>query len=437
MWKGIAFTSTNSDSSEVTATRSLPTVRSWMVIGTVIYGLFGLFDPSYMPIHLGTAYVIRLGITIPLMILLIAFTFVKGIDLAKIVFVFVTIPIVSINLLIAISNPEEHAYHVWFVGLIIGMVWLHNTGLPLPLLKIQYALIFILYNVAAIVFQKLPSHSLPQWLGNNSMLLTSVLFSYMASMIEQKNLSHEKQLKHELHKAVVQREKILHLISHDVKGPISSLRGLLLLYDRDAISQKELRENSKRVIENLDSLQELLDCTSLWAFNRGDAGFFARETLSVRDITSEVVDLCHSVAQKKGIILINKVNPDSLATADRAIVRAVLSNLVISAIRLTIAGHVEIKCKAGANGTTVTVEDTGQGLDDELIQIIRNGLHNDTFSNYSSKGFTLLLCKELIEKQGGSFSFMTSPMKGTSVTFTLPATPSRQIDHIKDTMGLK
>lgn len=435
MWSEAESTDTGNKTA-IAITRSLPTVRTWMVIGLIIYGLFGLFDSSYFPDHVRLAYVLRLGITVPLMALLIACTLTTAIDLAKIVFVFVTIPIISTIFFIAISTPNELGYHHWFVGLIIIMVWLHNTGLPLFLLKIQYVFIIVLYNVAAIIFQELPSHSLPQWFGNNAMLLTSILFSYMASKNDQRNLLHEKELKQELHKAVVQREKILHLISHDVKGPISSLRGLLHLFERDIISQTELRENSKKVIENLDSLQELLDCTSLWSFNRGDSEFLSRETVSVREITTEVVDLFQGAAHKKGVDLINKVNPNILATADRAIVRVVLSNLVVSAIRLTNGGSVEVKCKSSVNGAAIIVEDTGQGLDDELIQIIRNGLHNETFSNYSSKGFTLLLCKELIEKQGGSFSLMTSPMKGTAVTFTLPTTTPDQITQVKGSIGL-
>ena len=433
MRKDTTKTSKNRGKARVNTTRSIVAVRTAMIIGTIIYGLFGVFDFSHMPTHLELAFIIRIGFTIPLMALLIACTFIKGVDLAKVVFVFITILIVSINLLIAISTPDEHAYYVWFVGLIIGMIWLHNAGLPLHLLKILYAEIFILYNIAAIIFQKLPEYSLSLWLGNNAMLITSSVFSFIASKIEIKNFLHEVQLKKELSKAVMQREKVLHLISHDVKGPISSLRGLLLLHEQSALTPAEFQENSRKIIENLDSLQELLHCTSMWSFSRGETEFFSQETLSIHEITNEVVNLFQNAANKKGIHLINNVDPTVFATADRALVRVIMANLVINAIRLTLSGSVAIKCKVASAGVTIIVEDTGQGLDDELMTIIRKGLQARTLSNYSSKGFALLLCKELIEKQGGSFSLMTSPMKGTAVTFTLPATANGRLARVKET----
>jgi two-component system phosphate regulon sensor histidine kinase PhoR len=115
------------------------------------------------------------------------------------------------------------------------------------------------------------------------------------------------------------------------------------------------------------------------------------------------------------------------AVADHDQVQQVLTNLIDNAAHFTPAsGSIEVRLAAGdAPGTvTVTVADTGCGVPDHEreqvfdfgfrgVAAIRNGV--------PGIGLGLWICRELVERNGGSIALAGGPGAGTTVTVVLPA----------------
>lgn len=108
----------------------------------------------------------------------------------------------------------------------------------------------------------------------------------------------------------------------------------------------------------------------------------------------------------------------------------ILRNLVSNAIKFTPEnGKVSIKAIQTEEQLQVKVSDTGIGMKqevmDKLFVVGQKVVYNGT-ANEKGTGLGLLLCKELVEKNGGSIHVYSEPEKGSSFSFTLPKTPSEK-----------
>lgn len=115
------------------------------------------------------------------------------------------------------------------------------------------------------------------------------------------------------------------------------------------------------------------------------------------------------------------------AAADGDQVQQVLANIIDNATRFTPAsGSVEVRLSAGHPPGTVTVAvaDSGCGVpEDEIEKVFEFGFRGAaaTQSGVLGMGLGLWICRELVERNGGSIELAGAPGAGTTVTVVLPA----------------
>jgi signal transduction histidine kinase len=97
--------------------------------------------------------------------------------------------------------------------------------------------------------------------------------------------------------------------------------------------------------------------------------------------------------------------------ADSDILKRILGNLVTNAVQaMPEGGKLTITASQKENQTTITVEDTGKGIPEE----IKPKLFTPLFTTKSKgQGFGLAVTKRLIEALGGTISFESEAGKGT------------------------
>ncbi len=102
----------------------------------------------------------------------------------------------------------------------------------------------------------------------------------------------------------------------------------------------------------------------------------------------------------------------------------VIRNLISNALKFTPeGGTVTIEAKPGLKLVEVWVSDTGVGMDAVNIgKLFKIGEHHSTLGTAEEKGtgLGLIMCKEMVVKNGGQIWVESELQKGTTIKFTLP-----------------
>lgn len=250
-----------------------------------------------------------------------------------------------------------------------------------------------------------------------------VILNYIVkSLISEKNkvLAVSKNLA----KANQSKTQLLSILSHDLRSPLNSIQSfleLLLAYDLDAEEKRTIKESLLQETKNTQiMLQNLLS----WTKAQMEGGLQVSLT-SIRlfDELKVVLELLHISALEKVITISNEIDPGLCVIADVEMIKLVIRNLIINAIKFTPSGgNITLKSKVEGQFITLIVADNGIGITDEKKKVLFSIGAESTYGTNNEKGvgLGLLLCKEFTELQGGSISFQSTLGQGTQFFLTFP-----------------
>ncbi len=219
------------------------------------------------------------------------------------------------------------------------------------------------------------------------------------------------------------QSKLFSVISHDLRGPIGNLQGVLELFTRKKLSESEMVELSNRLRKNLNVTQRTLENLLNWALSQMDGIKTEKKRVAVESIINEACDVMNEAAERKRIILSKSIDASIDVLVDSDQIHLVLRNLIHNAIKFSKIGDtIIVHASRGDSTCHIRVIDTGIGTTSEEIEIILASTDHFTKEGTQQEkgtGLGLLLCKEFIERNGGDFEFKSKLGKGTEVSFTL------------------
>ncbi len=229
------------------------------------------------------------------------------------------------------------------------------------------------------------------------------------------------------------KEDFFNRVTHEFRVPLHGILGLQTLIREGiygAITPKQqnaldMMERSSRSL--LELVNDLLDLSRL-ASGKMDV---LMERTSIIDVLKDISSVATPLALEKGLSFTMDL-PEKLPPlmTDRAKLLQILTNLVSNAIKFTEKGSVTVRAKASDTTMSISVEDTGIGIEkgnlqkifDEFTQIGRTA---DTKKKGSGLG--LSISKRLAELLDGHISVQSTPGQGSIFTLTLPLSPSHPL----------
>ncbi len=229
----------------------------------------------------------------------------------------------------------------------------------------------------------------------------------------------------ELIKLNADKDRFITILAHDLKNPFNALMGL------SELLAKNMRKYDMENIENLINViyrtakrtYNLLEELLLWARAQSGKLPFELQKLNLAKACDEVAEELKIAAFAKNITVSMAFMEDLNVFADINMLKTVLRNLLSNAIKFTNnGGKIDINAYQNQTKVTIAVSDNGIGMSPETV----NKLF-DISQTYTTKGTAdetgtglgLLLCKEFVEKHGGSISIESELGKGSSFIFTL------------------
>ncbi len=220
---------------------------------------------------------------------------------------------------------------------------------------------------------------------------------------------------------LIQSEKLASLgqmaagVAHEIRNPLGSIRMCLKLLKEDGVGREvqDLLENIEEAITSMETIvNELLDYTrdiklQVDEFNVADVlrGALAQleEQIKEKRIKVEMLDGIHPVYAK----------------LDGVRMKQVFVNLIKNAIDSVPAGEgrVLIFLEENHDQVIVTIEDNGEGMDEERL---KNAFQPFFTTKAQGVGLGLPIVKRIIELHGGEVSLESSPGEGTRVRVIVP-----------------
>lgn len=219
------------------------------------------------------------------------------------------------------------------------------------------------------------------------------------------------------------KDTLFSIIAHDLKNPLSAFRSITQslsdsIFD---ISRDDLDYFMKQLSTSAHSLLELLQNLLYWSISQSGKLEFAPQELSLAATTQEVVNLLSGSAVVKQLTVESKIEPAVQIWADAKMTTAILRNLVANAIKFTPnQGKITISSQQLEDKIMIQVQDTGTGIAPELIPTLFALKPNQKRTSGKGTGLGLILCKELVEHQGGTIWLEQSNHQGSTFCFTLP-----------------
>lgn len=222
-------------------------------------------------------------------------------------------------------------------------------------------------------------------------------------------------------KANKEKDKLLHIIVHDLRNPLSGISTLsdIILEGNEQTDVKKIVEvisnASKRSISMVNEL--LLSST-----DTSDKINFVQ--VSLNKVGQEVVELFKYKAIEKDITLeLHLSSPDVIVLGDSTKLMRVVSNLLHNAIKFSNEHKkilIEIDCKDGKG--IFTIQDQGIGMGEIMQHNLKNGATTtvrDGTAGEKSYGSGWKICQQIIRAHKGQLHISSTENVGTSVRFEL------------------
>jgi signal transduction histidine kinase len=222
------------------------------------------------------------------------------------------------------------------------------------------------------------------------------------------------------------KDKLFSIIGHDLKGPLNSLTSFssLLLNHIDKISKEEIKILSQDIDKSLKNLFTLLENLLEWSRSQTGSIDFIPENFDLADVLNENEILLKVQAQNKKITVVNENILDLPVSLHRNSINTVVRNLLSNAIKFTPeGGKVTLNAEASGKNYIISISDTGVGMSEVAIQkLFKIGTKHSTLGTAKEKGtgLGLILCKDFVEKNGGTINVESKEGEGSRFYFTVP-----------------
>ena len=247
------------------------------------------------------------------------------------------------------------------------------------------------------------------------------------------NLSEQKNIEKELTKskaaaesANATKDKFLKIISHDLRTPFNSIIGFseLLNTDYDLFEDLERKNCIQEINTSSHFAYRLLDNLLTWARTQTDEIRINKENLNLKELVETSISTYLLNADSKNISVLNKVQADLIISIDKNTALTFIRNIVNNAIKFTHkGGSITIDSQLTNDSTRLIITDTGVGMTDEVIDNlfkIDKGISTEGTNNEIGTGLGLILCKEFIERNGGSILVKSEVNKGSEFIVSIP-----------------
>ena len=228
-----------------------------------------------------------------------------------------------------------------------------------------------------------------------------------------------------LRTAIGNQERFWADVFHDLKNYVAPIASYSELLATEGITEAKSKELANKISKCCDLLTDVLNRMSNISKAKCHLISANPKKFNIAQLATKTVGMYESSCFDKAITIENKLDEAQEVYADYSMIYSLLNNLLGNAVKFTPrGGHIEISGQLlEDNMLEIRVKDTGVGIDTEKFNLMLT--EDKCFTTPGTEGeagtgFGLLLCRELVTDNGGTFRAERNADCGSTLAFTLP-----------------
>jgi len=225
-----------------------------------------------------------------------------------------------------------------------------------------------------------------------------------------------------LENTIKTREKVLSLLSHDLRSPIIVIDSGLEFLASDKADQTrknslitELRKRTKRTISLMDNLL-------LWSRSQHDQIKYTPEIIELSNLSFIIKNISQIYANEKSIQFEFNLPESGSIIGDKNLLEGLFRNLISNAMKFSLEnGIISIEILEYDSHYTFSIKDNGVGMSQETLDKLTKGEFHTTIGTNKEKGhgLGLQLVRDFLHLHNSQLTIESEPSKGSTFSFNL------------------
>lgn len=224
------------------------------------------------------------------------------------------------------------------------------------------------------------------------------------------------------------KNRLLAVVSHDLRSPLSSFQGMLAYLKavgQEQLCMTEVYRLMMNVEEEFTTVVNMANSLLFWALNQEDAICFEKQPCALPLLLKQSIKIFSLQTKQKNVDVRLAVADDLTISSDINMLRFIIRNLLSNAIKFSpVNGKVYIEVSTQGNRLSISVADSGVGIEKEKLEHLFQHITTSKSStdSYGKKGtgLGLAVAYDFAKKMGGSLFVVSELGKGSVFTLALP-----------------
>ncbi|MBO6026658.1 MAG: tetratricopeptide repeat-containing sensor histidine kinase [Bacteroidales bacterium] len=252
-------------------------------------------------------------------------------------------------------------------------------------------------------------------------VLAAVLFALF--MIWWRLAQMRKKRNQELTQLNEMKDRLMSIVSHDVKTPVSAICSVLeqLCSYYDGMNDTDRKASLMMLKSTAEALSDRLYNILQWVKSVLEHGEVTPEDFNLAELVDESVKSIGYQASIKSLKVMNEVEPTMVVHSDPSVVSLVLQNLLSNAVKFSYPnGEIHVRVEED-DRVWLVVQDNGKGIAEQKLAKIFRFVSSSTSGTggETGTGIGLFVSKQLLDKMGGAIRVESVLGEGTTVKFSI------------------
>ncbi|MFV5361458.1 ATP-binding protein [Acinetobacter oleivorans] len=233
------------------------------------------------------------------------------------------------------------------------------------------------------------------------------------------------QLLARLQRALVAEQRFTADASHELRSPLSAIQMRLQVLQRKYQHVPELHQDFERIQEDVSRSTKVLENLLLLARlepNEAEQPQLPKTVIDLNYLLARVIETVTLDANAKQMLIeTNTLSTETKTFANEELLFIAFRNLFDNAIRYSPnLGSIHVEISQDEQQIKVAIEDTGNGVDDEVLQRLGQRFFRVLGTQQQGSGLGISITRKIIELHNGELHFMHAEQGGLRVDVNLP-----------------